>query len=148
MANKLGKFLLFTAAVGTAAVAGYHLGKKKETDSIDWYDDDEDFDDFDDLPDEEEEEENDTRSYVPLNQEGQSIVEDVASEVKEAVHTAQDFFQATKETVKDSVEGILGQVKADHFTPLSQTARQNNSFDSKTDTEDFFDEDDAYDADL
>lgn len=61
MAKKFGKFLLFTAAVGSAAAAVYYYIQKKNTDGTS--PDDEDYDDFSEDLDEDAEE---TRNYVPL----------------------------------------------------------------------------------
>jgi len=72
MANKFGKFLLFTAAVGTAAAAAYYYTHKKESDMAMFMDDDDDYDDFsDDLDDDAEP----SRNYVPLNMEPQETAE-------------------------------------------------------------------------
>lgn len=64
MAKKFGKFLLFTAAVGTAAAAVYYYLQKKDVAGT--VPEDEDYDDFsEDLDDDAE----GSRSYVPLNTE-------------------------------------------------------------------------------
>ena len=64
MAKKFGKFLLFTAALGSAVGAAYYYFKKR--DEIISLPEDDDYDDFaEDL-----DEETDTsKNYVPLNQE-------------------------------------------------------------------------------
>lgn len=60
MAKKFGKFLLFTAAIGSAAAAAYYYFRKK--DAEDALLEDEDYDDFSD----ELEEETESKNYVPL----------------------------------------------------------------------------------
>ncbi len=70
MANKFGKFLLFTAAASAAAVGTYYFLKSKEKDSSDL---DEDFDDFDDFDDDLEEEE-------PVTNEETEVTEDFFDE--------------------------------------------------------------------
>lgn len=61
MAKKFGKFLLFTAAVGSAAAAVYYYIRKKDAESE--APEDEDDDDFnEDLDDEADS----SRNYVPL----------------------------------------------------------------------------------
>jgi len=67
MANKFGKFLLFTAAVGTAAAAAYYYLNKKDADSSYLMDDDDDYDDFSDDCDEPV---STSRNYVALNIDG------------------------------------------------------------------------------
>ena len=64
MAKKFGKFLLFTAAVGTAAAAAYYYMQQKDSKLKESSDADDDYDDFhEDL-----EESNEfSRNYVPLN---------------------------------------------------------------------------------
>jgi len=64
MANKFGKFLLFTAAVGTAAAAAYYYVHKKDADYSYPMDDDDDYDDFSDDCDEPV---STSRNYVALN---------------------------------------------------------------------------------
>ena len=65
MARKFGKFLLFTAAVGSAAAAVYYFMKKESAKEIV----DEDYDDF---SDDSEAESESSRSYVSLNPEDAS----------------------------------------------------------------------------
>ena len=64
MAKKFGKFLLFTAAVGTAAAAAYYYMQQKDSKLKESSEADDDYDDFhEDL-----EESNEfSRNYVPLN---------------------------------------------------------------------------------
>lgn len=70
MAKKFGKFLLFTAAVGSAAAAAYYYFKKKDTEN-DW-DEDEDYDDFSEDLDEDADT---SKNYVTLNSEPDSNAE-------------------------------------------------------------------------
>ena len=46
MAKKFGKFLLFTAAVGTAAAAAYYYMQQKDSQLKESSDADDDYDDF------------------------------------------------------------------------------------------------------
>ena len=46
MAKKFGKFLLFTAAVGTAAAAAYYCMQQKDSQLKESSDADDDYDDF------------------------------------------------------------------------------------------------------
>lgn len=95
MSKKFGKFLLFTAAVGTAAAAiAYRLQKSEDA----LKEQDEDYDDFsDDTPHKTIDR---TRSYVPLTpsstEKKEAAQEDVASEKKE------DFFKPLDEVVKET----------------------------------------------
>ena len=67
MAKKLGKFLLFTAAVGSVAAAVFYYLRKKDTDAAAL--EDEDYDDFSEDPDEDAEP---TTNYVPLTPDTQT----------------------------------------------------------------------------
>lgn len=62
MANKFGKFLLFTAAVSTGVATAYYILKKKDAQNAAFFDEDEDYDDFSESYDED----LDSRSYVTL----------------------------------------------------------------------------------
>ena len=64
MAKKFGKFLLFTAAVGTAAAAAYYYMQQKNSLLMESTDADDDYDDFHEDLDESTEF---SRNYVPLN---------------------------------------------------------------------------------
>ena len=75
MAKKFGKFLLFTAAVGSVAAAVYYYMRKKDTDSDIL--EDEDYDEFSEDLDETAET---TTNYVPLTPETKDIPSDTASE--------------------------------------------------------------------
>lgn len=68
MANKFGKFLLFTGAVATGAAAALYYLKKKDADNAALFDDDEDYDDFSESYDEDLDA---SRNYVTLNQNAQ-----------------------------------------------------------------------------
>lgn len=94
MAKKFGKFLLFTAAVGTAAAAYYMYKQKK--DAVCPVAEDDDYDDFsEDLDDDTEP----SRNYVSLKPEDSSTftpLEQVAKSVEDAVEnveeTVEEFF--------------------------------------------------------
>lgn len=114
MAKKFGKFLLFTAAVGTAAAAAYYFVRKKEADLATFQDDDDDYDDFSDYDDADA-----SRSYVPLNMDGQD----------------------TAEANTDSVEADV----VTEFTPLADQIAQDTEDKSEEVIEEFFDEEDSSD---
>lgn len=99
MANKFGKFLLCTAAIGTAAAAAYYYLSKKDANfsALQEYDDLDDFsEDFDDDID------TSSRNYVPLNRD-----EQVTEETETSVFTplseqaAQNTAEKTEETVEE-----------------------------------------------
>lgn len=79
MAKKFGKFLLFTAAVGTAAAAAYYYMQQKDSQLKESSDADDDYDDFHEDLDESTEF---SRNYVPLNATAQASApkEDVSAE--------------------------------------------------------------------
>ena len=86
MAKKFGKFLLFTAAVGTAAAAVYYYMKKKDADLSVSDEDDEDYDDFsEDLDDDAD---SSSRSYVPLNRDAS---EEASSDSDAKENGGEDF---------------------------------------------------------
>lgn len=119
MAKKFGKFLLFTAAVGSAAAAVYYYMQKK--DAAQNTSEDEDYDDFGDDPEEASES---SRSYVPLTPEHK---------------TASD--EEPKPTEGDKpADADSG--KTDTFTPLSEQLTQAAQTAEET-VEEFFDEEDA-----
>ena len=64
MANKFGKFLLFSAAVGAAAAGAYYYFQKKGSMNQEPVEEDEDYDDFSDDCDEPV---STSRNYVALN---------------------------------------------------------------------------------
>ncbi len=96
MAKKFGKFLLFTAAVGTACAAAYYYMQKK--DAVDLAEDaDEDYDDFS-------EDAEATRTYVSLNRDAQA-------EASSEEDSADKEFTPLSETVSegaaaDSAEAV------------------------------------------
>ena len=104
MAKKFGKLLLVSAAIGSAIGAVYYFARKKdaERDSAE--------DDYDDFS-EENEKESDSRSYVPLNPEGQA-------EGKESSAPAQEEAPADSNcAAQDTSDASAGQ---DGFTPLAE----------------------------
>uniref|UniRef100_UPI004056C3C3 hypothetical protein n=1 Tax=Acetatifactor sp. TaxID=1872090 RepID=UPI004056C3C3 len=128
MAKNFGKFLLFTAAVGTAAAAAYYYVRKKETADMNVQDDDEDYDDFcEDLDDDTNAS---SRNYVALNREAQPVSEEnTASSQEEATAEAAP---AEKTATPESV-----------FTPLAdKVAHVTKSVEEKLEktVEEFFDE--------
>lgn len=101
MAKKLGKFLLFTAAVGTAAAAVYYYMQKKEAEST--VPEDEDYDDFSEDLDEETDA---SRNYVPLNSENKTAEEPQTDDstftpLEQVARTAEEAAEKTEETVEE-----------------------------------------------
>lgn len=119
MAKKFGKFLLFTAAVGTAAAAAYYYMQQKDSKLKESYDADDDYDDFhEDL-----EESNEfSRNYVPLN-------------------TAAQTPDASAPEKADTTDA---DTDASAFTPLSDLSGEEDE--TVEGVEEFFDEEDAEDA--
>ncbi len=120
MAKKLGKFLLFTAAVGTAAAAAYYYMQKKDA-AMEVSDvNDDDYDDFsDDLDDTES-----TRTYVPLNldpasAEDDSLDDDTDCEAFEGDFTplAEQLSKQADETVDETVEEFFDEDDASEEEP-------------------------------
>ena len=98
MAKKLGKALLATAIIGTAAAgAYYYLKKKKEDESFD-------FDSADAS-----EETKTARNYVPLN------FEKAGEKVNVFVSKAGDVFEKTVDMVKQKVAGTSDDVVEEFF---------------------------------
>ncbi len=132
MANKFGKFLLATAAIGTAAAAAYYYFQKKDADLAATVDSDEDYDDFSDDLDEEAAT---SRSYVSLNS------EDVSDDTD------------TDDTKASPLEAVASEIEStieDTFTPLAEQVSQatenfveNAEAKIEETVEDFFDEEDA-----
>lgn len=122
MANKFGKFLLCTAAIGTAAAAAYYYFSKKDSDLSMLHEVDDDYDDFsDDLDDDTD---TSSRSYVALNREG-TTAEDITSESINAVES-----NNPSETTDTS-----------SFTPLAEQLVQPTEENTEETIEEFFDED-------
>jgi hypothetical protein len=115
MAKKFGKFLLFTAAVGTAAAAAYYYMQQKNSLLMESTDADDDYDDFHEDLDESTEF---SRNYVPLN-----------ASVPASAPT-----EETAETEASS--------SSSDFTPLSGQAADLSGEEGETveDVEEFFDE--------
>lgn len=89
MAKKFGKFLLFTAAVGTAAAAIHYYLQKKNAEHTE--SEDEDYDDFS----------QDSPGYVPLtpNAKNETAESEDASETPK-----KDGFTPLKESVENAAE--------------------------------------------
>lgn len=128
MANKFGKFLLFTAAVGTAAAAVYYYTQKKENEAP-FDEDDDDYDNF--FSDDVRESSDASRNYVPLNS-GAAQTEHFSEKISE---------------VSEKVSEVAANVK-DTFTPLAEkavSAVQTVQNKIEETMEDFFDEGDSDD---
>ena len=117
MAKKFGKFLLFTAAIGTAAAAAYYYMQKKDAAMAVSDDSDDDYDDFSDDFDEDTE---DSRTYVSLNLDNTSSVEAASEENTSA---------------------------EDDFTPLAEQVAINADALVENSVEEFFDEEDDFNVD-
>lgn len=92
MAKKFGKFLLFTAAIGSAAAAAYYFLQKK--DSADTAPEDDDYDDFSEDLDTDT---NTAQNYVSLTPEPAKAEESEASK---------DGFTPLSETVAQAAEKV------------------------------------------
>lgn len=144
MAKKFGKFLLFTAAVGTAAAAAYYYIQKKDSGLSDIADDDDDYDDFsDDLEDD-----GDTaRNYVPLSFDSSS---DTAKDTEDNAVPAADsetVSEAFSFEAEPEEEAAENPETEDDFTPLSSQIAQTENSENRVETsvEEFFDEEDPDD---
>lgn len=88
MAKKFGKFLFFTAAIGTACAAAYYYLKKKDNKS-DLPEDD----DYDDFSNDEAKETDSSRNYVPLTQDTFTpLKETLSPEENKTEETVEEFF--------------------------------------------------------
>ena len=96
MAKKFGKFLLFTAAIGTAAAAAYYYLQKK--DAVSTVPEDDDYDDFSEDLDEVSES---SRNYVPLTPESKSVEE---PEKKEEFTPLNETVARLADKVEETVE--------------------------------------------
>lgn len=127
MAKKFGKFLLFTAAVGSAAAAVYYYMQKKE--AAQNTSEDDDYDDFSEHSDDDDDSKasgsKDTR-YVPLTPEHKSAPTEETNSVGEAPKKTDENAPEEKGT----------------FTPLSEQLSQTAETAEET-VEEFFDEEDA-----
>lgn len=134
MANKFGKFLLFTAAVGTIAAAAYYYKQKKENEASF----DEDDDDYDNFFSEDTGASSDvSRNYVPLTPETAPNTEHVSTNF--SVNLSEKISE-----VAEKVSEVASNVK-ETFTPLAEKAvAAVQSVQNKTEetVEDFFDEGD------
>ena len=111
MAKKLGKALLATAIIGTAAAgAYYYLKKKKEDESFD-------FDSADAS-----EETKTTRNYVPLN------FEKAGEKVNVFVSKAGDVFEKTVDMVKQKVAGTNDDVVEEFVKKSIENANSMSEF--------------------
>lgn len=119
---------MVSAAIGSAIGAVYYFARKKdaERDSAE--------DDYDDFS-EENEKESDSRSYVPLNPEGQA-------EGKESAAPAQEEAPADSNcAAQDTSDASAGQ---DGFTPLAEQVAD-TAQKAEESVEEFFDEEDSTD---
>lgn len=100
MAKKLGKAILATAIIGTAAAGAYYfLKKKKEEESFD----------FDSENTEGTDEASTTRNYVPLN------FEKAGEKVNVFVSKAGDVLEKTVDMVKQKVGSAKDEVVEDYL---------------------------------
>lgn len=117
MAKKFGKFLLFTAAVGTAAAAVHYYLQKKNAETTE--SEDEDYDDFSE----------ESHNYVSLTPDAGSAKAETAKEDTKKEETAKEETTAEK----------------DGFTPLKETVENTagKADDAIENVEEFFDEEDS-----
>lgn len=106
MAKKLGKFLLFTAAIGTAAAAAYYYMQKKDAASAVSDDSDDDYDDFSDDLDEDGDI---SRTYVSLNLDNTPSTEDASEE--EDTCDEGDFTPLAEQITKQAEEAVTETVE-------------------------------------
>jgi hypothetical protein len=104
MAKKFGKFLLFTAAVGTAAAAAYYYMQQKDSQLKESSYADDDYDDFHEDLDKSTEF---SRNYVPLNT---------------PVQTSAPKEETGTESTPASEEAAPASAEASDFTPLTDQA--------------------------
>ena len=124
MAKKFGKFLLATAAIGTAAVAAYMYLQKKDSSMSQSHEDD-DYDDFsDDLEDEDS-----TRTYVSLTRDSSESEQSDASQPEQSDSSKPEQNASSESEQSD-------------FTPLSEQVNQAPEEALEASSEEFFDEDD------
>lgn len=120
MAKKFGKFLLFTAAVGTAAAAAYYYVQKKDTANSMLQDEDDDYDDFSD--DFDDDTDTSSRNYVPLNREDRNASENAASQSEEAgtdfTPLAEQVSQVAAEKPEETVEEFFDEESTDEEPPI------------------------------
>lgn len=116
MAKKFGKFLLFTAAVGTVAAAAYYYMQKKDQDNDLSGGEDSDYDDFSEDLDEDADS---SRNYVPLSREN----------------------TASSDTLEN--DQAVPAPESDDFTPLASKLAQDADEKTEEVVEEFFDEEDA-----
>lgn len=119
MAKKFGKFLLCTAAIGTAAAAAYYYFSKKDSDFSMLHEGDDDYDDFSN--DLEDAADTASRNYVELSREGQST-------------TTDDESPADSSTSEDTDNS--------GFTPLASQVTQTVKENTEETIEEFFDDED------
>ena len=136
MAKKFGKFLLFTAAVGTAAAAAYYYIQKKDSSLSDFAEEDDDYDDFsEDLEDDADT----TRSYVSLSfNSDQNAAQDTEDTT---VSESFSFEEEPEETATTPQES------KDDFIPLFNevSTPEDTEYNAETTVEEFFDEEDSDD---
>lgn len=95
MAKKFGKFLLFTAAVGTAAAAAYYFMQKKDSDMAESQNSDDDYDDF---SFDDEDDTDVSRNYVSLN------FDTASTEESEDAGSEEEDFTPLTDIAEDVVE--------------------------------------------
>lgn len=140
MANKFGKFLLFSALAGAAAYGAYSYLQKKEQPLASVPEDEAD-DDFDDFSEDLDEDLNSgkSRSYVSLN------LDKAEAFANEAFHKAKEVISDSVQQVKETVKSVAdSQVYHSSFTDLTHMSRDEDSKDTvagNTDTQDMKDED-------
>ena len=118
MAKKFGKFLLATAAIGTAAVAAYMYLQKKDSSMSQSHEDD-DYDDFSDS----------TRTYVSLTRDSSESEQSDASQPEQSASSKPEQSNPSESEQSD-------------FTPLSEQVNQTPEEALEASSEEFFDEDD------
>lgn len=136
MAKKFSKFLLCTAAIGTAAAAAYYYIRKKDSDFSMLHEEDDDYDDFSSDLDDDEADETASRKYVSLQTGAPASTEDDKASAADSVTSCEDQSAPKAEETQQA------------FTPLADqipNASENPQEETVEDVEEFFDEEDDCD---
>lgn len=141
MAKKLGKFLVFSAAVGAAAAGVYYYLQNKNQKEIHFEEEDNDFDDFSEGLDDDMEEE---RGYVTLTP-GK-----VTETVKKAADEAKDFAQFAAGEARDFAQTAYEGAKNAFQDARENAARKMDQTilgdETEEKVEEFFDDEDEDDT--
>ena len=131
MAKKLGKLIIFGAAIGATAAGVYHYLQSKDNVSDEF----DDFDDFDNLDDiEEDAVSEDSKKYVALDS--------AKAFVAGTLDKAKDVISKASKKLKNESETEFVDITTDDTADKADEAKE-AADDSGKSTEDFFDDDEA-----